>query len=499
MPPRTDPAPIEISPARFREIGHRVVDDIAGFLASLPGRPVNPAETPSAVRELLPASMPSDGEEPQRLLEEAAALLFEHSLFNGHPRFWAYISSSAAPIGALADLLASTVNANVGGWAPAPVATEIEAQTVRWIAQLVGFPSDCGGILVSGGNAANFVGVLAARKATAGWDIRRQGLAAGAPLALYASTETHTWVQKAADLYGFGLDAIRFIDTDERQRMRIDALRERIAADVAAGVRPLVVVGTAGTVSTGAVDPLPEIASVCREHGAWFHVDGAYGAFAAGVPGAPDDLRGIAEADSVALDPHKWLYAPLEAGCALIRDAEALRSAFSFSPPYYALDQAEPAINYHEYGPQNSRGFRALKVWLGLRQVGREGATRMIAEDIALARALAGQVDAHPQLELGPQSLSITTFRYVPPGVGGGEPARAYLNDLNTALLKQIQDDGRAYVSNAVIGGNYFLRACVVNFRTTLADIETLPSLVAELGAPLDKSMRPAHLPLSRA
>ena len=272
------------------------------------------------------------------LLSRTAEMLFDHSLHNGHPRFYGYVTSSAAPIGMLGDLLAAAVNANVGAWKLSPIATEIEVQTVRWIAELLGYPTDCGGLLVSGGNAANITCFLAARAAKAGWDVRKQGTAAGPQLCVYASQETHTWMQKAVDIAGLGTDSIRWIATDDKQRMDMAALAAQYDRDMAAGYRPILVAGSAGTVSTGTVDPLPAMAAFCRERDLWFHVDGAYGAFAAVAETAPDDLRGLALADSIAVDPHKWLYSPLEAGCALVRDVAALRNAFSYHPPYYSFD-----------------------------------------------------------------------------------------------------------------------------------------------------------------
>src|SRR5262245_11596952 len=300
-------APLEMTAEQFRSLGHDIVDRIAGLLASIREHPVTPVESPEEVREALAAcrDLPEAGTDPDALLENAADLLFSHSLFNGHPRFYGYITSSAAPIGILADLLAAAVNANVGAWALAPAATEIESQTVRWIAEFIGYPGDCGGLLVSGGNMANLVCFFAARAAKAGWDVRQQGLGGGSQLRVYGSAETHTWIQKAADLGGLGTASIRWIPTDQHLRMDVAALRRQIQADVAAGDVPCLVVGTAGSVSAGAVDPLPEIAAVCRDYGVWFHVDGAYGGFAAAVPEAPDDLRALSGADSVAVDPHK--------------------------------------------------------------------------------------------------------------------------------------------------------------------------------------------------
>jgi glutamate/tyrosine decarboxylase-like PLP-dependent enzyme len=330
-----------------------------------------------------------------------------------------------------------------------------------------------------------------------GWDMRAKGVSAGesAKLTLYTSAETHTWVQKAVELFGLGTDAIRWIETDDSQRMRMDRLRERIAEDRRAGFHPFLVIGTGGSVATGAVDPLPEIATLCRDERLWFHVDGAYGAPAAGVSGAPLELAALGEADSVAVDPHKWLYAPLEAGCALVREPEALRAAFSHQPSYYHFrDVAEdPAVNFHEWGPQNSRGFRALKVWLAFKQIGREGYTKLIGEDIALARRMYEKVDAHPELEALTHALSITTFRYVPPDLSpslSADERRAFLNELNTALLTRLQEGGALYLSNAVIDGTFALRACIVNFRTSAADVDAVPDIVVREGRALYQASR---------
>jgi glutamate/tyrosine decarboxylase-like PLP-dependent enzyme len=482
--------------ATFRALGHRLVDQIAERLEAIPRGAVTRDAPPSAVRGALDLTgpLPDAGTDAGPLLERTADLLFGHSLFNAHPRFFGYITAAPAPIGMLGDLLAAAVNPNVGAWTLSPAATEIEAQTVRWIAEFIGYPAECGGLLVSGGNMANFVGFLAARAAKAGWDIRERGVAgeAGRRLRVYASAETHTWIQKAADLGGLGTESIRWIPTDAGLRMDVAALRRQLQADTAAGDVPFLVVGTAGSVSTGAVDPLPDIAAACREHGAWFHVDGAYGGFAAALPDAPDDLRGLSLADSVAVDPHKWLYAPLEAGCALVRDPAAQRAAFAYHPPYYHFDEC--ATNYVDYGPQNSRGFRALKVWLALRHAGAAGYRAMIGDDIRLSRAMAGAVERHAELQLTTQALSIATFRYVPrdlrPRVG--EPAvEQHLDALNRELLDRLQRGGEAFVSNAIVGGRYVLRACIVNFHTAQADVEALPEIVARIGREVDAGLRP--------
>jgi aromatic-L-amino-acid decarboxylase len=488
-------APLAMDAAMFRKLGHRLVDQLAGFLESLPLGPVTRDESPSVVRDALDltGALPEMGTDPGPLLEKMAELLFAHSLFNGHPRFFGYITAPPAPIGILGDFLAAALNPNVGAWTLSPAATELESQTIRWISELVRYPIDCGGLLVSGGNMANFVCFLAARTAKAGWDIRKHGVyeTLGRRLRLYCSSETHTWIQKAADLGGLGTESIRWIANDSKLRMDVSALRRQIEADIAEGDVPFLVVGTAGSVSTGAVDPLPEIGALCKEYGLWFHVDGAYGGFAAAVPQAHDDLCGLSLADSVAVDPHKWLYAPLEAGCALVRDPEKLRGAFAYHPPYYHFE--EKVTNYVDCGPQNSRGFRALKVWLALKQVGAVGYRNMIAEDIRLSKVMAEAVSRHPELQLMTQELSITTFRYVPQNLREElreSEAELHLDVLNRELVDRLQRGGDTFVSNAIVRGRYVLRACIVNFHTTRADVETVPDIVARIGREVDAELR---------
>ncbi len=494
--------PANLSADEFRTVGHQLIDTIAEFYDSLPQRPVTRAETASEIRKILgDKSLPEHGKPAGALLEETAQMLFDHSLHNGHPRFLGYITSSAAPLGALADMLAASINNNLGKWDLSPIASEIEAQTVRWIGEFIGYPEGSGGILSSGGNMANFLAFIAARKAQADWPIREHGLhdqqGQSRRLTVYGSRETHTWIEKAADIAGLGTDAIRWIETDERQRLRTDALEAQIDSDIANGCTPFIVVGTAGNVSTGAVDPLEAIADICARRKLWFHVDGAYGAPAAALPDASDDLAALARADSVALDPHKWLYNPIEAGCTLVRDPTTLSDAFSFEPSYYRLNAegAESGLNYYAMGMQNTRGFRALKVWLNLRHIGKSGYVEMISQDIALARRLYRLAEGHDELEAIAQSLSITNLRFVPRDLSADNETHAeYLNELNTAVLDQLQRGGEIFVSNAIINSCHTLRACVVNFRTTRNDIDALPGIISRAGRQLDASMRPADI-----
>lgn len=492
---RSEPAAIDITPDEFKSAGYRLIDNIAELLAGIGKRKVTCAPDPATAKRLVGTleRLPEEGSSAYEILGNSYKLLSENSLFNGHPRFWGYITSSAAPIGVLGELLAAAINANLGSWRLSPAATEIEIQTIRWIAELIGYPLECGGILVSGGNMANFVCFLAARTKAAGWDVRNGGLRdeSGRRLTVYASDQVHTWMEKAADMSGLGTRSVRIIRTDKDSRMDVGLLRSSIREDIDSGYQPMMVVGTAGTVSTGAVDPLNEIASLCRESGIWFHVDGAYGALAAAAQSIPDDLRGLILADSVAVDPHKWLYAPLEAGCALVRDPEALKKSFTYHPPYYHF--GDETTNFVDYGPQNSRGFRALKVWLAFKQVGGAGYRRMIEEDILLARRIFDLLDQHDEFEACSHSLSITTFRYIPPDLKnriGDVEIEEYLNRLNEELLGRLERSGELFVSNAIIEGKFLLRACIVNFRTMLNDVDALPGIIAEEGRKADSLLR---------
>jgi aromatic-L-amino-acid decarboxylase len=492
-----------MAPEEFRAIGHSLVDAIADFLARLPDAPTASPLLPDAMRSMLgKRKMPENGTDIAPVVDRFSRDFFRHSTHNGSPRFFGYITSSAAPIGALADLLAAAVNPNCGAWALSPIASEVENESIRWLAEFLGLPGKWDGVLVSGGNMANIVGLIAARKAKSPWDIRTKGLAdsEGRRLVVYGSGEMHTWVNKAADMCGLGTDAVRWIATDDEHRMRPDELRKRISEDRAAGLHPFMVVGTAGSVGTGAIDQLPAIAKICTEFDVWFHVDGAYGAPAVALDDASADLKGLRLADSIAIDPHKWLYSSLEAGCLLTRHPDALRDAFAFKPPYYQFDDndGQEVKNYFEYGPQNSRGFRALKIWLGFQQAGASGYRRMISDDIKLAHKLHEFVGKQFLLEQGTVSLSICTFRFVPADLrrrsAESSELTDYLNELNARIATALRLSGRAFVSNAHIGERFFLRACIVNFRATLADVRALPVLIVELGRDLDKRIRPKAL-----
>jgi aromatic-L-amino-acid/L-tryptophan decarboxylase len=384
--------PVEISKNEFRQIGYQLIDVISDFIDSIDKKRVTSGESPGQIRSVLGNdSLPEDGMTASELFSRASDLLINHSLFNGHPKFLGYVTSSPAPVGALADLLASSINPNVGAHILSPMATAIEKQTIQWLAEFIGVPQTCNGILVSGGNTANFTGFLAARTAKARNDIKHEGLVSSpSEMVLYCSTTTHTWIEKAVVLFGHGSKSIRWIPTDSDNRMNNEILELTIETDIKSGKTPFLVVGTAGDVSTGVVDNLSAIAAICKNHDLWFHIDGAYGMPAAVVPELKKLFDGMNEADSIAIDPHKWLYCPLEVGCTLVKNPQHLIDTFSSHPVYYNFgsNDEEPALNYYEHGLQNSRGFRALKVWMALQHIGKKGYISMIREDIELSELL---------------------------------------------------------------------------------------------------------------
>ncbi|MDO6602537.1 pyridoxal phosphate-dependent decarboxylase family protein [Arenibacter palladensis] len=483
---------IEMDKEEFRKIGYQLIDDISNFIGSIDQKPVTPNEGPSQLQDLLGnTSLPENGRPAAELIAKTTDLLFNHSLLNGHPKFLGYITSSAAPIGALADLLASSVNPNVGAQILSPIATEIEKQTIKWLCDFIGVPSDYGGILVSGGNMANFTAFLAARTAKAPQNIKEDGIQnTSNKLTVYCSKTTHTWIEKAVVLFGLGTKSVRWIPTDASNKMDTKVLENTIKIDLENGCLPLMVVGTAGDVSTGVVDNLSDISAICKTYNLWFHIDGAYGAPAAIVPKLKHLFTGIKDADSIALDPHKWLYSPLEAGCTLVKNPQHLIDTFSSHPEYYNFSKSgqDKAQNFYEYGLQNSRGFRALKVWLALQQVGRSGYEKLISEDIEFSEMLYDLADQHPELEAVSQNLSITTFRYVPLE---NIDHKEYLNTLNEAILNELQTGGEVFLSNAIVNGQYSLRACIVNFRTSKKDIEEIIEIIIGTG-------RKVHLKISQ-
>ena len=471
--------PLHLPKDVFKKMGYKMIDDIADLLENINDEKVTRNSSSATILEIMGNSkLPENGADPEELLKDVTRLLFNHSLFNGHPRFWGYITSSATPIGILSECLAASVNPNVGAQILSPVATQIEKQTIKWLADFIGYNSDCGGLLVSGGNMANFVGfITAVNFATSkGLDKRH--------LTFYYARSTHTWIEKAAELFGLEKSNARSISIDINENIDLNELKSKIETDRNAGCTPFLIIGTAGTVGTGAIDPLRKLGFIANENDMWFHVDGAYGAPAAILPEADDDLKSLAMADSIALDPHKWLYSPLEAGCALVKDQSALLQTFSHNPSYYKFENTDnpESTNYHEHGLQNSRGFRALKVWMALKQIGENGYVQLIRDDIRLAKIMYDEIMQSENLEAFTHNLSITTFRFNPVTAGSSTLSEEYLNTLNENILDSLQRQGEVFISNVILGGKYCLRACIVNFRTDEHDVKALPEIVTKVG-----------------
>lgn len=463
---------LDVTDDVLQEISAEAAKLISEYLRTIAERPVRAENYAGKTTQSIDAKLSAEGLPLDQLLAECRTIM-DLSRHNGHPRFFGYVASPSTPMGAYGDLIASALNANITGWRSGPAGTELERLVVGWLGTLIGYDQQAKGLLTSGGSMANMIALLIANRRKSGADTSRKGLwNSGPPMTIYASEEVHLSIPKAADILGFGREQVRVITCDERQRMRVDVLASRIESDLCEGLRPFCVVGSAGTVNTGVVDPLNEIANVAAEFGLWFHVDGAYGA-----PGVLDQQKkdlfvGLERADSVSLDPHKWLYVPVDAGCLLFRDAGAAMGAFSTEDADYIKTHGysdEEAFAFWDYGVELSRRFRALKVWLTLQYYGTRRIAETIAEDTALAAYLGELVSNADDFELlAPVELSICCFRYAPrAGMSDAE-----LNQLNERIMALVQKGGRAYVSNATVNGRFALRACITNFRTTKADIE---------------------------
>ena len=478
------PAPVTDlawSAEQAHELGSQVLDLWTEWLERLPSLPVTREYTPAEVAPAVALPVPEEPMPVDALVAHLRELAFNQSLHLGHPAFFAYICGAGTVPGAATELLAAGLNPCLGGYRLGPGAAEIELHLTRWLAERFGLPEGAGGMIMTGGAMANFVGLKCARDEGLGIGVREDGVRGAGPVGLYASEEAHVVIRRAADMLGLGSGAVRVIAVDGEQRMRPDALAAALERDVAAGVRPLAVCGTAGTTTTGSIDPLPALADLAAAHGAWFHVDAAYG----GAVVLSDELRGlvagIERADSIAVDPHKWFYTAQSAGCVLLREFGRLSASFHADASYIWLDDAaRHGVDFAMHGPQFSRGFAALKVWVSLLAHGRAAYGRRIAHDAALAGYLGELVADHPDFELMcPPRLSICCFRYRPAGWDGTEEA---LDRLNERLMTAIHADGRVFCSNAVIGGRFGLRACIVNFRTEAPDVERLLAVATELG-----------------
>jgi len=463
--------PLELSPEEFRRLAERAVEHAADYLAGLERRPTFPRTSGDETAKIFGDRCPEQGMGGAAF--DAVSQFIEHSR-PGNGRFFGYVFGSGEPVAAVADLVASVVNQNVTAWRSAPAAVTIERTVVSWLAESLGCKGFSGSFC-GGGSSANLMALAMAREAKA--PANQKGAQPGM---VYASDQVHMSIPKALALLGLGHDSLRLLPTDAGYRLRVEDLTEALESDRRAGKRIVAIVASAGTVNTGAIDPLPQMADLAKRYGAWFHVDGAYGALAALA--VPERFVGLERADSLSLDPHKWLYQPLDCGCLLYRDAAAAQTAFSHSGDYAKVLSHDPVegFAFFEESAELSRRFRGLKLWISLRYHGMAAFREAIRRDLEHAQRLARKIAAVPALELlAPVELSAVCFRYRQ----GSDP-----DGCNRAILRRVIERGRVYISNATLGGRFALRACFVNHRTTDADVDAIVEEVlaaaAEVQAP---------------
>ncbi|MHB0988363.1 MAG: pyridoxal phosphate-dependent decarboxylase family protein [Bellilinea sp.] len=473
----------------MRHLSHRMVDDMLDYLQGIREHPVwHPI--PQADKDFLIQPLPL---EPQPV-EEVYAEFLEHILPNPmgniHPRFWGWVIGTGSPTGVMAEMLAATMNPNMGG--ADHIANYVEKQVIEWLREIVGLPEGTSGLLVSGGSVANLVGLAVARSAKAGFDVRKEGLQCSPHcLTVYTSVEAHSCIKKGVELLGIGSQSLRLIPVNDAYQIDLEALQIAVQADRAEGRQPIMVVGNAGTVNTGAIDDLRALADFCQREDLWFHVDGAIGGVAGSSPTLKLLFAGMERADSVAIDLHKWMYMPYEIGCAFVRDPQLHRNAFAETPEYLAhADRglAGGSLWFSELGIQLSRGFRALKAWMMIKEQGVHKYGRMMEQNVAQVRYLTERVDREPELErIAPVQLNIVCFRYNPGGMD-----EESLNELNKELLIRLHESGVAVPSYTTLKGKYALRVANTNQRSRLEDFDILVDETLRLGRQLTQEMKAA-------
>jgi len=469
----------------MRALGYRMVDDMLDYLRTVRERPVW-QYVPDQVKAHFNRPLQLDPQPPEEIYEEFLENVLPYPLGNIHPRFWGWVLGTGTVLGALAELLATSMNSDTGAFDCS--GNHVEKQVIDWFKEMLGFPASASGLLTSGCSAANLIGLTVARNTKAGFDLRLKGIqAAPHNMVLYASQEIHVSVRKAVELLGLGSDALRPVLVNDYFQVDLEALRAIIAQDRADGHLPFCVVGAAGTTNTGAIDDLNALADICQQEDLWLHVDGAFGAWAALAPGARNQVAGMERADSLAFDLHKWMYMPYAIGCVLVRREEDHRNAFSLTPDYLAHGKGERGISggdlpwTDDYGFQHSRGFQALKAWMSLKEHGSRKYGRLIQQNIDQAHYLAELIAAAPELELAaPVTLNVVCFRYIRPGLDD-----AALDALNKQILVELQEQGIAAPSGTIIGGKYVLHVAHTNHRSRREDFDILVREVIRIGKEL--------------
>ncbi len=469
----------------MRALAHRAVDDGFDWLSTVRERPVW-QPTPEAIAAQFHQPLPHAPQGAERAYQDFHDWVLPYPMGNVHPRFFSWFMGNGTAMGAIGDFLGAIVNPNMGGGNH--VAIQVETQVIDWCKEIVGFPQEAGGLLLSGASMANLVALAVARNAAADYDLRALGVGAqSAPLRVYASVEVHSCAQKAVEMLGLGSQALRKVAAGADYQIDLQALQRMIDEDRARGCKPACVIGNAGTINTGAVDDLKALATLCAREQLWFHVDGAIGAVVALAPRRRALVAGMELADSVALDLHKWLHVPFEAGCTLVRNSAAQRAAFALTPAYLKHAErglASGALWFSDYGPQLSRGFRALKVWLSFKEHGLDKFGRLIDQNIDQAHELAALIRAQPLLELmAPVVLNIVCFRYRPPKL-----VPEQINAFNEELLTRLHESGIAAPSYTTLNGQYCLRAAIANHRTESRDLRIMLDAILEIGAAMTQA-----------
>jgi glutamate/tyrosine decarboxylase-like PLP-dependent enzyme len=463
----------------MRALAHRMVDDAMTYLETVRERPVW-QQVPDDIAKTFDQPAPREPLGAEVAYQEFTETIMPYPMGNIHPRFWGWYMGSGTVFGALADFMAAVMNPNLGGGNH--VANMVEAQVVDWVKDMLEFPKDASGLLVSGGSMANFIGHAIARNTRAGFDVRKDGMhASPQQLTVYASVEVHSCHQKAVELLGMGTSSLRKIPVKSDYTIDLDVLKQTLQADREAGFRPICIVGNAGTINTGAVDDLNALADLCEQEDLWFHIDGAIGAVAVLAENIKPQLKGMERADSVALDLHKWMHIPFEAGCAIVRSEPAHRGTFSLTPEYLAHETrglAAGTVWFNDYGLQLSRQFRALKVWMSIKEHGLDRFGRMMARNVEQAHYFGQLVEKDPQMELlAPIGMDIVCFRFNP-----GNMDEDALNALNKEILMQLHEKGIAAPSYTTLGKTYCLRIAISNHRSTFEDFDLLIKEVIRLG-----------------
>jgi len=468
-------------PDEFRRHAHELVDWMADYMARVGELPVTPPVAPGDIRRRLPSSPPEAGEQFAALFQDFRDLIVPGMTHWNHPGWFAYFPGNNSPPSILGEMLTATMGAQCMSWVTSPAATELEQVVMDWLRQMVGLPAEFVGSIQDTASTATLVALLSAREHASKGVVGLQGLSAGPPLTVYASREAHSSVDKGVKLAGYGLEQLRRIPTDALYAMDPAALEREIERDSAGGLRPACVVASIGTTSSTAVDPIAEVAAICRRHGIWLHVDAAYAGSAAIVPELRDRFQGWELADSIVLNPHKWLLTNFDCTAYYVRDRDALLSAFSLTPEYLRTAHDDQVVNYRDWGIQLGRRFRALKLWFVIRSYGVEGLRAIIRRHVTLAGELAAWVDAAPDFErLAPVPFGLVCFRYRPPGV-----AEEKLDRLNEQLLAAVNATGRVFMTHTRLGGRYTIRLVIGQRATERRHVEEAWGLIREAAARL--------------